>query len=495
MPYGFLPFFGCATAPLIKDPMKIPLNNQQAGDTPKLIPKFTSRVGIGRFALRILTLIIFISIPALRSFAQAPQTAGQNTGSAAADSGTNSPESRGDELKKKREEKAKDLLTPKEGIVEKYAKNFDRKGNNSIEDLNFWGFHPRLDWIARGSGAALGVRYWRPEALGPADVMGAAFYSWRRYQLYDLQLGLIPNQGKRIPPRTFEAEGIEQFGDIEQGKFERFKLYVSGRFRDRTDESYYGQGPDSLQENQTHYRIKDTLVEAVMGVQITRRMGFTVKAGQLNNTLAKGRSGPNLQPEDYEVVPPGIQHPPNYFRSHVSFMLDFRDNPGLPHKGVLVTFGWEKFDNVTGDNQFNFNRFGIDSRAYIPLGSNQQVIALRALGIDSDPAPGNVIPFFLQPSLGGGESLRGYDPYRFQGDKLILLQGEYRWEASRRIELAIFGDTGTVANHGSRLSINEMKSDAGFGFRLKSSRTTLFRLDIARSNEGFHFQFRFSPVF
>ena len=85
--------------------------------------------------------------------------------------------------------------------------------------------------------------------------------------------------------------------------------------------------------------------------------------------------------------------------------------------------------------------------------------------------------------------MRGYDAFRFQGDKMILLQGEYRWEASRRFELAFFGDTGTVADQGSRLSINKMKSDAGI------SRTTLFRLDIARSNEGVHFQFRFSPVF
>jgi outer membrane translocation and assembly module TamA len=115
--------------------------------------------------------------------------------------------------------------------------------------------------------------------------------------------------------------------------------------------------------------------------------------------------------------------------------------------------------------------------------------------VNSDPAPNNRVPFFLQPSLGGGESLRGYDAFRFQGDKMILLQGEYRWEASRRFELAFFGDTGTVANQGARLSINKMKSDAGIGIRFKSSRVTMFRLDIARSNEGIIYQFRFSASF
>ncbi len=410
------------------------------------------------------------------------------------------PQSRAEMLKMKRQEKADALVTPTQGIVEKYAKNFDRKGSNSVEEINFWGFHPRLDWIARGSGVAPGVRYWKPELVGPIDVMGSAFYSWRRYQHYDLNVGLIPNRGKRIPSRSFETDGIEQLGDIDRDKFSRFKLYVSGRYRDRTDEAFYGPGPDSLKEDRTHYRVKDVLFETVTGVQLTGKIGFTFKAGLLQHSLADGRSEPSL----WEAFSPGSlsdpglpgqENPPNYWRYHTSFLLDFRDDPGVPHKGIMIAFGWEKFDNINTLNLFNFHRFGMDVRGYIPLGSRQRVLALRAVGVNSDPASGNQVPFFLQPSLGGGESLRGYDAFRFQGDKMILLQGEYRWEASRRIELAFFGDTGTVANQGERLSINKMKSDAGIGFRVKSSRATLFRLDVARSNEGYKLQLRFSAPF
>ncbi len=444
---------------------------------------------------RIVLMLAVAFAMVLRAEAQTtPQTGGSDAPNTLP-AGQNSPGSREERLKQQREEKAKNLTTPTQGIVEKYAKNFDRKGSNSIEDVNFWGFHPRIDWIARGSGAAPGVRYWKPEVIGPIDVMGAAFYSWKRYQHYDFQLGLIPNQGKRIPSRMFETEEVEQLGDIERGKFSRFKLYASGRYRDRTDESYYGSGPDSLRDSRTRYRIKDTLLEAVIGYQITRRIGFTYKAGLLNNSLKNGRSSPPLEPLFPEETLPGKLNPPNYFRSHASFLLDFRDDSGLPHKGFMFAFGWEKYDNVNTRNLFNFNRFGIDGRGYIPLGSNQRVIALRAVGVNCDPAPDNRVPFFLQPSLGGGESLRGYDAFRFQGDKMLLLQGEYRWEASRRLELAFFGDTGTVADRGTRLSLDKMKSDAGLGIRFKSSRTTMFRLDIARSNEGVHFQFRFSPVF
>ena len=448
--------------------------------------------------LRYLAVMVLVAvIPATAQTSREEQA----PSAAASPSGQNLPQSRTERLKMQRQAKASALKPPKQNIIEKYARSFDRKGSNSVEDINFLGFHPRVDWIARGSGAALGVRYWNPEIIGPIDVMGSAFYSWRRYQLYDLQIGLIPNRGKRIPSRSFETEQVEQLGDVDQKAFSRFKLYASSRYRDRTDESFFGTGPDSLKEDQAHYRVKDTLAEAVTGFQFTPRIGFTFKAGILQHSLAKGRSSASL--DDVFPIPlegpdnslPGRLTPPNYARYHTSFLLDFRDNPGIPHKGFLLAFGWEKFDNINTGNRFNFNRFGWDARSYIPLGSHQRVIALRASAVNSDPAPGNWIPFFLKPSLGGGESLRGYDAFRFQGDKLLLLQGEYRWEASRRVELAFFGDTGTVADQGDRLSINEMKSDAGVGFRFKSSRATLFRLDVARSNEGIYFQFRFSAVF
>jgi outer membrane protein assembly factor BamA len=192
---------------------------------------------------------------------------------------------------------------------------------------------------------------------------------------------------------------------------------------------------------------------------------------------------------------PGVLDPPNYFLIRHSVLLDYRDHPGVPHRGVFIAFGWDKYDNTGGTNRFNFNRFGTDLRGYLPIRSRQQVVAVRGFFVNSDPGPGNRVPFFLQPSLGGGESLRAYDAYRFQGDKLMLLQAEYRWEASRIFELALFGDTGTVANQGHRLDLDKLKSDFGLGFRVKSTEATLFRLDVARGNEGTRFQFRFSQVF
>ncbi len=420
----------------------------------------------------------------------------QDTGDTKAEAQAPSADTRSERLKQRREAKREILTPPEPHMAEKYLKKFDAKGSQSIDDTNFWGFYPRIDWIARGSGAALGVRYWNPEVIGPVDLMGSAFYSWRRYQLYDLQTGLIPNRGKRIPSKTFEHESFEQLGEVDRNLFSRFKLFGNFRYRDRTDESFYGLGPASKAENRHRYSVQDTLAEVVLGYQFTQNIGFTYKLGALGNTLGSGRSDPSLS----DLIPDGIDLPegiegPNYVRSQASFLFDYRDDPGLPHKGIMVALLWQRMENIDRIDLFNFTQWGMDVRGYIPLGARQRVLALRGLFIDSDPGSGNRVPFFLMPSLGGGESLRGFPAFRFQGPKMMLIQAEYRWEASPRFELALFGDTGTVALIGDRISLDELKSDAGVGFRIKSSRSTLFRLDLAYGNEGWAAQFRMSAVF
>lgn len=384
------------------------------------------------------------------------------------------------------------------GTKSSWRKSLQRLGKEGMrryEDFNYKGFYPRLDWIARQSGPALGLRYWKPNAVGPADAMGAAFYSWRHYQLYDLEIGKIPHRSEHIPPELFGTENIDQLGDIDRRGFSRFKLYGAARFRDRTDDSFFGSGPDSKKSDRLRYRIKDALGEMATGYQITDNLGFTVKAGYIEHSLACGRSNPTFCDSLPQPFPPGTLNPPNYFRLQASFLIDFRDEVGVPHRGFMWAFGWTKWNNVNAGNGFNFNQLSTDVRGYLPLGTKRHVIALRGLFVNEDPAPANRVPFFLQPSLGGSNSLRGYDTFRFQGDKAMLIQAEYRWDIVQPFGVALFGDTGTVANRGSRLSVDELKSDWGVGFRILGSRTVLLRIDEAFSNEGAHTQFRLSAAF
>jgi outer membrane translocation and assembly module TamA len=418
-----------------------------------------------------------------------PGRAAAQERAAAAQSGSPSTESRHERWRRLRLAKRQNLRPYRQPFWERYLYSIDQKGSQSIEDFNLYGFYPRLDFIARGSGPAVGLRYWRPNVKGPLDLMGSAFYSVRRYQHVDLHAGLIPNRGKRIPSASFMEEDLDDLGDIDRTRFSHFKLYASGRYRYRPEERYYGSGPDSRREDQRRFLLRDMLFEITTGYQFTSKIDWTVKAGYLQHSLGLKDLA------DLEDELTGARNPPNYFRLRSTVLFDYRDDPGIPHSGFSLTLGWELYENVTQPDRHNFHRYGLDARGYIPLGSHQRVLALRSIFLDSIPESGNEVPFFLQPSLGGGESLRGYDSYRFRGEKLMMYQAEYRWEASKRWEFALFGDTGTVSDGAGRLSFGKMRSDLGIGVRFKSSRSTIFRVDQAWGSEGAKTQFRVSAVF
>ena len=50
----------------------------------------------------------------------------------------------------------------------------------------------------------------------------------------------------------------------------------------------------------------------------------------------------------------------------------------------------------------------------------------------------------MQSTLGGSAFLRGYSSVRFRGDKLLALEGEYRFELHPKVELALIYEAGKV---------------------------------------------------
>ena len=94
-----------------------------------------------------------------------------------------------------------------------------------------------------------------------------------------------------------------------------------------------------------------------------------------------------------------------------------------------------RFDD-RGSEEFDFSRLAIDGRYYATLGSDQRVMAFRFFTLFDDEDPGTRIPFYVQETLGGDGSLRGFRDFRFRDNNLLFLSAEYRWEASPAFELA-----------------------------------------------------------
>lgn len=400
-------------------------------------------------------------------------------------------------LRSLRMEKANRLEPTPRRLLEPFFLHFDRQGNSTLGDTNFRSFYPRLTWVARGSGPAVGTRYWKREAVKGLDLMGSAFYSWNHYQHYDLMFGMIPNRGEGIPPSSFDDEEIEGQGEIDRSRVSRFRLYGSARYRHQASIAYYGSGPDTAEEDRTTFLLKDFQTKISVGYQFTPQVAWVSEVGILRHALGPGREGssPALGALFTDSTAPGLESPPDYQTTSSALILDFRDDPGAPHKGIFAASGWEKYHHLGGSNLYHFSLWGSDIRGFIPLWSTRRVLALRALALYADATDDNQVPFFLKPSLGGSRGMRGYRSFRFRGDKLLQFQAEYRWEPARRLELALFTDAGMVADKGERLSLSKLKDDFGVGFRVKTSKSTIFRIDQAWGDEGPRLVIRFFGAF
>ncbi len=403
------------------------------------------------------------------------------------------PITREEVLRRQREEKRKTVHPYEPNRVEEQLLRIDKAENPTIVDSNWKGFYPRVAWPSRGSGAALGARYWQRDVVGPLDAAGAAFYSLRQYQHYDVQFGLVPHKGNQIPQRSWRGDDLYEIGDVKPG-FPRLPLYATFRYRDLPQEDFYGLGSEASLDHRTTYRQQESRAYVQTGLQFTKNFVWIVEGGYQWNSLGPGTdsSFPTTDSEFDDADAPGLASPPDYVRLSTRLFFDFRDEPGNPHKGWMLAVIGERFLD-RGEEEFSFDRIGFDARGFLPLGSPQRILALRAALLSDHAAPGDRVPFFMQESLGGSHTLRGFDSFRFRGERIELYQMEYRWEPATFWELAVFTDAGSAAREGS--AFEGLEWDYGFGMRFKTYRDVLLRFEIAFSRETTRYYIRSSTSF
>ena len=105
----------------------------------------------------------------------------------------------------------------------------------------------------------------------------------------------------------------------------------------------------------------------------------------------------------------------------------------------------------------------------------------------------NTVPFYMLPSLGGDDTLRGYYDYRFHDRNLLMASAESRWALMRHLDVAAFFDAGNVAARFGDLDLR--KTSWGGGVRVHSGTATFGRLDVGHSVEGWRVFFRLNDPF
>jgi outer membrane protein assembly factor BamA len=192
---------------------------------------------------------------------------------------------------------------------------------------------------------------------------------------------------------------------------------------------------------------------------------------------------------------PALGHDIDYARTFGFVEVDYRE-PLNARRGGWYRLDVSEYHDRDGD-QWTFTRTDLDLRQYIGFFADRRVIALRGfLSTSHATGGGRGLPFYLMPSLGGNESLRGFRDYRFRGPHALLMQAEYRWELWSGLDAALFYDAGKVGMRRSDLGLEGLESDYGFGFRFNTAQGVVVRIDAAfGSRAGNHLHIVFGGVF
>jgi hypothetical protein len=339
-----------------------------------------------------------------------------------------------------------------------------------LQDLNSQGIFFKPGSFAEGAGIALPVAYWKPDLGGPRlDFFASAARSTRGNDYFEVRLGRVPHRPGRIPPRQDGFESLSGSG----ADGSRFFLYARALRREVDQQVFLGGGTPW-----TSYGLRDETLELVGGYQLGRHWGASARVGYVDFDLDPASS----------VLPSAGG---TFFRVGAELAFDDRDEPLNPHAGGFLSLSLAHHDGRAGA-PISFQRATMDARRFLSLGSHRHVLALRALGsADLDRQGG--IPFYLQQTLGGSFTLRGYDRFRFRGTRLLTVSGEYRFELLPFLELAALYDAGRAWG-GPAGEDSGLRASYGLGLRLKTSRCVLLRLDAARGDEGpqVHVKFGYS---
>ncbi len=273
---------------------------------------------------------------------------------------------------------------------------------------------------------------------------------------------------------------------------DRVSLDFNMTHRNISEMPYYGPGPDSRKTGRSDYRLEDTNAELRPGVRLYKGLRAALIGSFLANNVGPGHSSRYISSEQQfgPNAAPGMDRQTNFWRGGGAVEYDWRNNASDPTSGGRYSAQYVRYlDQNLG--RYSFLRLDLDASQYIPLFNGTRVIALRGASSLTTTNGAQQAPFYLQPALGGPDTLRGYRFGRFYGDNSAMATAEYRWEAAPLLQMVVFADGGKVFNRWEQWNFHAIQTDVGFGFRIRGqTMKPVFSIDTGFSHEGFQIWFR-----
>ena len=339
-----------------------------------------------------------------------------------------------------------------------------RQGNGEFTNgfyPDLWNMVPGAGWISAGPG----FRHWYAKDQVFVDASTAV--SWRGYKTL---------QGR------FELPALAH---------SRLAIGSQFRWQDLTQMSFFGSGPASVPSNESQYRFRS---HSLVGYATVRPVESVALGGQIGwlrpSVLSRAGWFQGDSLDTRRVFPSNpvfaFTDQPTFIQREVSVTADTRDFPRHPSSGGLYRAAAATFTDAM--DVFSFTRYEAEVAQFVPLAGSRFVLAARGWLVASDTDLDQTVPFYLQPSLGGENTLRSYPDYRFHDRNMLVVNAEGRIALTAHLESAVFVDMGNVAARVTELNFD--KRSYGAGLRLHTRRQTFARVDVARGGEGWRLLLR-----
>ncbi|HEX6162494.1 MAG TPA: BamA/TamA family outer membrane protein [Vicinamibacterales bacterium] len=325
------------------------------------------------------------------------------------------------------------------------------------------GLYPEMSNMITGAGwlsLGPGYRYWYSDRL---FIDGSAAMSWREYKM---------------------ARGRIEFANMAD---RHAAVGAEVKWQDFTQNTYFGNGPDSLEANRSEYRLKSLNAVAYTNIRPVEWLTIGGRAGVLRSPTLLGPTGWFRR----DIPPTATMFPdeaafqlaeqPDFVHGELSAMADTRDQRSHPLRGGVYRGAWTRFSD-RDSGAFSFQRFEAEGAHFLSSPNNTVTVAVHGWLIASDTAETGAIPFYLMPSLGGNNTLRSFANYRFHDRHAVVANVELRIALMAHIDAVGFMDRGGVASRMADLDFD--KRSIGAGIRFHSKRATFFRVDVAHGSEG-----------
>lgn len=384
-------------------------------------------------------------------------------------------ETRAGEIERKRDQKVSYSTPEKKDKVERTLNYIDDHHIVQRLTTGYHGWNFRWGGLPQGSGFGAGPEYRlhsEPWGSSSNNLRVGAQLSTKLYQRYYVGLTF---------PRLASDHLAFDFNAVH---------------RNYTQVNYFGPGPNSSESARTDYRLEDTSVDVSLAVKPVKHLKLGGSAGYLWVNVGPGTSNtlPSTDQVFSPVVTPGIDNQTDFFRYGPFAQVDYLDIPDVPTGGGLYTvqYTWYR-DQDLGQN--SFRRLDAEIQQYFGFFNKTRVLAIRGKTTLTDADHDQIVPFYMQPIVGGSQDLRGFRSFRFYDNNSLVLNAEYRFHVVSLLDMALFGDAGKVFPRRGELNFSNLESDAGIGFRFNIKGQQFLRLDVAKSREGFQVWVKFNDIF